>query len=639
MSLRIRPIARRNAQGRSASLSWLLLAGLALILGGCQSTGGGGSETETISGRTRDVAGNALHNARVTLWPDSLLLDPVQDGTPEPIASTSTDARGHFKLDSLPAGKFRLHIVGAGGSLYALRDVELDGKPGVLSFDSLKLEPGGSLQGRFDTASSERFDRYVQVYGIPRVSRCESNGRWKIDGLPVGKYRLRYLTDEPFRLAVNSESLLVSSKDSTGAAIGFSRRGLKLNLLSGSGGLHFEGIGPENPLLYDNEFCGNTAEMPFFLPAVSRGGLNLKGWIVTKDFSSPTPHTLESQLKECREAKEIGRLAGFDIPVSPVTGSPDKLTPAASGRLVDMKPYPSAGASLILAEAAKASPEKPLVIIVGGTLSTVASAYLLDPTIVDRIAVIGIYNDGINGKDSLANFLVAQKFKFIHWGRGYYHPRDSALSLLDSLPTHALGLFAHAQLLSNTAGLGDLPLSFLLLKPTLFQGATAFNLRAPPLKVQSVPEGESGDFWDIGQSHNDFPGMVQYFYDSLYRWKRPVQQIGDIEGASFARSKGVQVKKDSSSLEFYAQLTENDSVSWSLSSPQAKTAKVTLWVRTQKAINMTVGIDQAKTSTVSLPANAEWQTIDLDLELPGGVFELHLKAGAGTLDVRQLGFH
>lgn len=59
------------------------------------------------------------------------------------------------------------------------------------------------------------------------------------------------------------------------------------------------------------------------------------------------------------------------------------------------------GSDLIIAEARLASPEKPLVIVSGGPLTTVASALLLAPEIADRIVVFNILvsHFGYNGMD------------------------------------------------------------------------------------------------------------------------------------------------------------------------------------------------------------------------------------------------
>lgn len=54
------------------------------------------------------------------------------------------------------------------------------------------------------------------------------------------------------------------------------------------------------------------------------------------------------------------------------------------------RPIESAGARLIIEEAHKASPEKPLYVTVGASLTDVASAWLIDPTISKNIIVIWI---------------------------------------------------------------------------------------------------------------------------------------------------------------------------------------------------------------------------------------------------------
>jgi hypothetical protein len=71
---------------------------------------------------------------------------------------------------------------------------------------------------------------------------------------------------------------------------------------------------------------------------------------------------------------------------------------------------------LIVREARRASPRKPLVVIVGGPLCTVASAYLADPTIAERMVVMMTDIDGYNGSDPWANFIVATRCKLVNFG-------------------------------------------------------------------------------------------------------------------------------------------------------------------------------------------------------------------------------
>ena len=68
-----------------------------------------------------------------------------------------------------------------------------------------------------------------------------------------------------------------------------------------------------------------------------------------------------------------------------------KVVPGAPVKMADAnKPVDSEGARLIVEEALKASPEKPLYVCVGGPLTDIASAWLINPEIGKNIILIWI---------------------------------------------------------------------------------------------------------------------------------------------------------------------------------------------------------------------------------------------------------
>ncbi|MBN8417620.1 MAG: hypothetical protein J0L73_01745 [Verrucomicrobia bacterium] len=76
-------------------------------------------------------------------------------------------------------------------------------------------------------------------------------------------------------------------------------------------------------------------------------------------------------------------------------------------------------------EARKATPEKPLLLICGGPLTTAANALLLAPDIASRIIVFNILvtHYGYNGKDGWAAYIVAKQTRYVDWGgrgRGFW---------------------------------------------------------------------------------------------------------------------------------------------------------------------------------------------------------------------------
>ena len=85
----------------------------------------------------------------------------------------------------------------------------------------------------------------------------------------------------------------------------------------------------------------------------------------------------------CDRAHEVLDLLGQEGTVNVVPGAE---TPLSS---IDT-PIESAGAKLIVEEAHKASPQKPLYVTVGAGLTDIASAWLMDPSISENIVVVWI---------------------------------------------------------------------------------------------------------------------------------------------------------------------------------------------------------------------------------------------------------
>jgi hypothetical protein len=59
-------------------------------------------------------------------------------------------------------------------------------------------------------------------------------------------------------------------------------------------------------------------------------------------------------------------------------------------------------------------------VFVGGPCTTVAAAYLTDPSIADRIIVFQIDGGGYNGKDSWSWKIAQERLHFANWARGYF---------------------------------------------------------------------------------------------------------------------------------------------------------------------------------------------------------------------------
>ncbi len=137
-------------------------------------------------------------------------------------------------------------------------------------------------------------------------------------------------------------------------------------------------------VLIDNDFCGDPdglfqlahqALMPSTdIVGIIGGHLSAGG-----GFTQRTDQSAESVEK----AEELLAVLGMKGKIKVVQGAHEAMTSQ------DI-PVDSEGARLIISEARKCSPEKPLYVCVGGALTNIASALLLDPSISDNIILVWI---------------------------------------------------------------------------------------------------------------------------------------------------------------------------------------------------------------------------------------------------------
>ncbi len=147
-----------------------------------------------------------------------------------------------------------------------------------------------------------------------------------------------------------------------------------------------EGVSPDNPVIYDNDWWTDVPDAAYIWAKASLGKCDLRGNIITRctfGWEKGYAHKLEEQVKDCDKLLKAARASGLKKIPDPVVGAMDALREPASGLVTDTKYRPSPGSDLIVAQARKASAKKPLLIFCGGSCTTVATAYLTDPSIAD----------------------------------------------------------------------------------------------------------------------------------------------------------------------------------------------------------------------------------------------------------------
>ena len=176
------------------------------------------------------------------------------------------------------------------------------------------------------------------------------------------------------------------------------------------------GVDKTNPFVYDNDIFTDTVDF-YFDAAMSR--LNhgtMKGIVVTCNILEPQVG-FQRQMDDARRAVDLCRTSNMGSIPDPVFGASGKLVRPADGDL-ESTPYCRSDGSDTIVRAAHefGSVERPLIVFVGGQPTTVASAYLQDTTIADKVIVCHIDPLGYNGADSWATYLCAKRMRYFAWG-------------------------------------------------------------------------------------------------------------------------------------------------------------------------------------------------------------------------------
>jgi len=181
----------------------------------------------------------------------------------------------------------------------------------------------------------------------------------------------------------------------------------------------------------------------------------------------PRPKSLPGQYEK-RLMVAAGRASGLRGLPDPVLSDGPPLVRPISGDIAATVPNAAAGARLIVDQSARvASLARPLAVIVGGRLTDVADAYLLDATVADRVVVVaslgslsvtGAVMGSPNGElDPWADWIVAQRFRYVQVSAFYDETTDISADRLTTLPQNRLVQLVADQLpgVSNVPAMSD----------------------------------------------------------------------------------------------------------------------------------------------------------------------------------------
>ncbi len=292
-------------------------------------------------------------------------------------------------------------------------------------------------------------------------------------------------------------------------------------------GVRLKGVGPDNPILYDNDWWFDVFDNNYLWAQASLGQAELRGNIVTLDmwdWQKGYHYKMQQCVDDANKALKLARDSGLRNIPDLTLGSDRVLERPASGRIEDTMAHPTPGSRLIVAEARKASPDRPLLIVVGGALTTVANALLADPEIAPNIVVFGLTVSyyGYNGKDGWSTYIVAKRTRLVEWGTRAFWDKDSVFVAehFDVLPDNAftqdMKRFIRTDL-GRANQLGDGAPLVWLYNPTCWKGAKVRRAawRDPATDFVEVAESEGGDVLEIPKAQTDLAECRREFFRVL----------------------------------------------------------------------------------------------------------------------------
>jgi len=212
-------------------------------------------------------------------------------------------------------------------------------------------------------------------------------------------------------------------------------------------------VDARNPVVLANDGAYDNWQGEYAMLLTNGGGPPLAGIIV--NTSGPWPD-IDANVDGWRKMVKAARSSGLrGIPDLTTSIGPQLMRPQ-SGRIEDTTSNGSEGAHLIKDTAARIGLSyRPLVVVTGGRLTDVADAYLLDPTIAERVVVVSSLGTTTasggamaapNGEmDPWADAIVTARLRFVQVSAYYEQTADVPESRLSDLPSNDFGAWIAAK--------------------------------------------------------------------------------------------------------------------------------------------------------------------------------------------------
>ena len=157
-------------------------------------------------------------------------------------------------------------------------------------------------------------------------------------------------------------------------------------------------------VVYDNDGARDTYTDDYVMALASVGKIRLRGMTTSSSFAPYNHHVpagfIEAEVGVRQHGINLARSSGLTGVPDATLGTVGHLQRPASGNIGDTARLGSAGTDLILQAAAEASPDQPLIVLMGGMLTVVADAYLANPGLISNNVVV-YYLGGIRAAGDL----------------------------------------------------------------------------------------------------------------------------------------------------------------------------------------------------------------------------------------------
>ena len=257
-------------------------------------------------------------------------------------------------------------------------------------------------------------------------------------------------------------------------------------------------VDERNPIIIENDSFSDNWMGEYAVLLANSGGSTLAGIIICSSEYWPD---LNANVTGWNKFVNAARASGLkDIP--DVTASAgERLHEPSDGQIDSTIPNRSAGAQRIIELSRELSlPWRPVVVLVGTQLTDLADAYLVDPSVVDRVVVVaalGTFDTpralmtGPNGDlDPWADWIVAHRFKYIQVSAYYDQTADVTDTGIGNLPQNPLGDWIAAKQ-PNISSLREAADQVTVLVANVPQFATASTRMAPdPSATFGSPIGQ-----------------------------------------------------------------------------------------------------------------------------------------------------